>query len=42
VLISRSADLFQKVSQVGLLGEGGKLGGVIQAHIEQSFDAVCL
>jgi len=40
MLINRSADFFDKVGEVGLLGEGGKLGGVIEAHVKQALDAV--
>jgi hypothetical protein len=40
VLVGSAADFTQKVSQVGLLGESGKLRSVIQPDIEKALDAI--
>src|ERR1035437_1111729 len=42
VLIRCAANLAEKVGQVGLLGECGELGGVVQTHIEETLDTVRL
>lgn len=42
MLIIAVANLAEEVGKVGLFGEPGELGGVIEPHIEESFDAVGL
>src|SRR5436309_13816020 len=42
MLVCGAANLFQEISQIGLLGKPGQLRSVIKPHIQQPFNTVRL